>query len=149
MATGSGAARQASAGFRMKTRTPAFAGVLGPVLQIEPDPDALAAAASTPAAVMPITAAYAPPDTPSVAASLTMMVAPPMSSVIVGQFDVRLAAFVGHIRRRGVQFVENAARVGHSRDGVDRADGRRHRCGAGKAQNSGEECSSIHRNLQS
>jgi hypothetical protein len=71
-----------------------------------------------------------------------------MMPVIIDQFDLWLAAIVRGIGRRGFQFVQDAARVGHAGNGVDRPNGRRDRGGAGKPQNAGKECSPIHRNLQ-
>jgi hypothetical protein len=71
-----------------------------------------------------------------------------MMPVVVDPFDLRLAAVVRGIGCRGFQFLQDAARVGNAGNGADRPNSRRHRGGAGKSENSGEECSSIHRNLQ-
>lgn len=64
-----------------------------------------------------------------------MMVVAPVAPPVVDQFDFRLAAIVGDIRRRSFQFVEDAARVRHAGNSVDRPDGRRHGGGAGEAEN--------------
>jgi hypothetical protein len=77
-----------------------------------------------------------------------MMAAPPMAPVVVDQFDLRFVAIVDDIRRRGVQFVENAARVRHAREGVDRSYDRRDGGRTGQTENSSQEQSSIHRILQ-
>jgi hypothetical protein len=75
--------------------------------------------------------------------------AAPVVTAVIDQFDLRLAAIVRDIGRRGFQIIQNAARVGHAGNGIDRPNNRRNHGGAGKTQNAGKECSSIHRNLQS
>jgi len=100
--------------------------------------------------MMPIAAAGTPPDAPSVPAP-PVMVAPPVTPMVVDQFDfggVAIIAIVDGVRRRGVELVEDATRVRHPGNRVDRPDDR---CGdrsAGQAENSGEEYSSIHAILQ-
>jgi hypothetical protein len=68
--------------------------------------------------------------------------------MMVDQFDFRLAAIVGDIRRRRFQFIEDAAGVRHPGNRVDRPDDRCDGRSAGQAENSGEEYSSIHAILQ-
>jgi hypothetical protein len=101
--------------------------------------------------VAPVAAAYTSPDTLSVPPTVMMMpvVAAVVAPAVVDQFDLRLAAIVRDIGRRGFQIIQNAARVGHAGNGIDRPNNRRNHGGAGKTQNAGKECSSIHRNLQS
>jgi hypothetical protein len=106
-------------------------------------------AALAPAAVMPVAAAYAPPDAPSIPPAVIATVVPaPVATAVIDQFDPGPVAIVHDIRRRRFQFVQDTARVGHAGNGVDRPDSRRNGGRAGKAQNAGKERSSIHRNLQ-
>jgi hypothetical protein len=107
-------------------------------------------AAFAPTAMMPVAAAYTSPDTPSVPPFMTPIVVPvPVPPAVVDQFDLRLAAIVRDLGCLGIQLVQYTACVGHAGNRVDRPDSRGYRGGAGKTQNAGKECSSIHRNLQS
>jgi hypothetical protein len=74
---------------------------------------------------------------------------PAAIAAVIDQFDLGFAAIGRGVGRRCFQVTQDAACAGHARDGVDRPDGRRHGGSAGKTQNAGKECSSIHyRNLQ-
>jgi len=100
--------------------------------------------------MMPVAAAYAPPDLPSVPPAVIAMVAPaPVVTAVVYQFNLGLFAIVHDVCCRRLQFTEDTARVGHAGNCVDRPDSRHNGGRAGKAQNAGKERSSIHRNLQS
>jgi hypothetical protein len=113
-------------------------------------------AAFAPTAMMPVAAAYTSPDTPSMpptfmTPTFTPIVVPaaPVVTAVIDQFDLGLAAIVRDLGCLGIQLVQYTTCVGHAGNRVDRPDSRGHRSCAGKTQNAGEECSSIHRNLQS
>jgi len=101
--------------------------------------------------MVPVAAAYAPPDAPSIPPAVMAVVAPApvVAAAVVDQFDLGFAAIGRGVGRRGVQFTQDAARAGYAGNSVDRPNGRRHGGSTGKTQNAGKECSSIHyRNLQ-
>jgi hypothetical protein len=79
---------------------------------------------------------------------VAMAVPVPVIAAVIDQFDLGFATIVHDIGRRGFQFIQDAAGIGHAGNGIDRPNSRRHCSGTGKTQNAGKECSSIHRNLQ-